>query len=115
MPLLEKGEKLHVIERRMFDGDVRRHFVGEVEACSETAVRVTGYAFVCNAGTGNFDRREPERTRIIPLNSSGVVVYVIPREIDVESVRYEWATGNRLVVRSGRWQLFLDEFAGARY
>ena len=114
MPLLEKGEKLHVIERRSFDGDARRHFVGEVEACSESAVRVAGYTFVCNPMTGNFDRREPSRTRIIPLTASGVVIYVIPREIDIEGVRYEWATGNRLVVRAGPWQLFLDEFAGAR-
>lgn len=114
MTLLEPGEKLQVIERRAFDGDVRRHFVGTVEAATDTVARVTGYTFVCNPMTGNFDRREPARTRIIPLGASGVVVYVIPREIDVEAVRYEWAAGNRLVVRAGRWELFLDEFASAR-
>ena len=114
MTLLEPGEKVHVIERRAFDGDVRRHFVGEVEAATDTAIRATGYTFVCNTMTGNFDRREPARTRIIPLGSAGMVVYVIPQEIDVNLVRYEWAAGNRLVVRAGRWEVFLDEFASAR-
>ena len=114
MTLLNPGEKVHVIERRTFDGDARRHFVGEVEAVTDIAVRVRGYTFVCNPMTGNFDRREPARTRIIPLAAAGVVVYVIPEEIEVESVRYDWAAGNRLVVRAGRWELFLDEFASAR-
>ena len=103
-----------MIERRAFDGDVRRHFVGEVEGANTTAVRVKGYTFVCNPMTGNFDRREPVRTRIIPLSAAGVVVYVIPEEIDIESVRYEWEAGNRLVVRSGQWEVFLDEFASSR-
>ena len=57
MALLEKGEKVHVIERRVFDGDARRHFVGEVEEVNDTAIRATGYTFVCNPMTGNFDRR----------------------------------------------------------
>lgn len=114
MELLRPGEKLHVIERRAFDGDARRHFVGEVEAANGLAARARGYTFVCNPMTGNFDRREPSRTRIIPLNAAGVVVYVIPGEIDVEAVRYEWVAGNRLVVRAGRWELFLDEFASVR-
>lgn len=112
--LLEPGEKVHAIERRFFEGDVRRHFVGEVEVATESAVRVVGYTFVCNSMTGNFDRREPPRTRIIPLTAPGIVVYVIPQDIDVRTVRYEWASGNRLVVRSGTWEVFLDEFAITR-
>lgn len=114
MTLLQPGEKIHVIERRAFDGDARRHFVGEVEQATDNVVRATGYTFVCNTMTGNFDRREPERTRIVPLTAAGVVVYVIPTEIDVHQVRYEWASGNRLVVRSGHWEVFLDEFASLR-
>lgn len=114
MGLLEPGDKIHVIERRQFDGDARRHFVGEVEASTDSAVRARGYTFVCNAMTGNFDRREPARTRIVPLTAAGVVVYVIPSEIDVAAVRYEWVSGSRLVVRSGRWEVFIDEFGSPR-
>ena len=33
MPL-KPNEKIHVIERRLFNEDVRRHFVGEVVECS---------------------------------------------------------------------------------
>lgn len=114
MTLLEPGEKVHVIERRAFDGDVRRHFVGEVEAAGDSVVRAVGYTFVFNSMTGNFDRREPARTRIVPLTAAGVVVYVIPRDVDPRAVRYEWTAGNRLIVRAGSWEVFLDEFATAR-
>jgi hypothetical protein len=42
MELAKLGEVIHVIERRIFSGDVRRHFVGEIEACSNSALRVKG-------------------------------------------------------------------------
>jgi hypothetical protein len=46
--VLTEGEKVHVITRRLFDNDLRRHFVGEVKAVSDVAVRLEGYAFVLN-------------------------------------------------------------------
>ena len=30
--VLQSGEKVHIVTRRMFDGDLRRHFAGEVKA-----------------------------------------------------------------------------------
>ena len=114
MGVLERGEKVHVIERRRFEGDARRHFVGEVEAVTDVAVRVVGYTFVGNPMTANFDRREPTRTRIIPLGSAGVILNVIPQDVDVHAVHYELASGNRLMVRAGTWQMFLDEFVSVR-
>ncbi len=36
--VLAQGEKVHVILRRNFEGDLRRHFVGEIIAASETFV-----------------------------------------------------------------------------
>jgi hypothetical protein len=40
--VLEEGEKVHVIARRFFEDDLRRHFVGEVQAVTESAVRLEG-------------------------------------------------------------------------
>lgn len=114
MTMLEPGEKVHVIERRTFEHDVRRHFVGEVERATDAVARATGYTFVANMMTGVFERREPPRTRIIPLAATGLVVYVIPEDVDIKSIRYEWTAGNKLLVRGGSWEVVLDEFAVSR-
>ena len=39
---LGKGEKLHVIHRPLFQGDVRRHFIGTVDSYDGQLVRATG-------------------------------------------------------------------------
>lgn len=114
MTMLEPGEKVHVIERRTFEHDVRRHFVGEVERATDAVARATGYTFVANMMTGQFERREPPRTRIIPLAATGLIVYVIPQDVDLKSIRYEWTSGNKLRVRGGTWEVVLDEFAVSR-
>lgn len=36
--VLEIGEKVHVMVKRAFVGDIRRHFVGEVKAVGENYV-----------------------------------------------------------------------------
>jgi hypothetical protein len=43
--ILNSGEKIHVVHRRMFDKDTRKHFVGEVEAYENGLVRAIGHVF----------------------------------------------------------------------
>jgi len=40
--ILEQGEKVHIIERRYFADDPRRHLIGKVAGCTEQSVRVKG-------------------------------------------------------------------------
>jgi hypothetical protein len=54
LELVKPGEVVHVIERRLFSGDVRRHFVGEIEACTDRALRLKGYLFVYDSGASAF-------------------------------------------------------------
>ena len=49
--ILQPGEKVHVVERRSFDTDIRRHFVGAVEDVDISAFRATGYAFFDDVGS----------------------------------------------------------------
>lgn len=42
MPVLEAGERVHIVERRFFVDDVRRHFVGVVKAYDENSLRIIG-------------------------------------------------------------------------
>ena len=44
--IVKPGDKIHVMSRRNFDNDLRRHFVGEVTQASDVAVLATGYVFV---------------------------------------------------------------------
>ena len=62
--ILSAGDKVFIVTRRHFEGDTRRHFVGEVAACTENSVRVTGHAYIAN-GKNGFDRKPEERTRIL--------------------------------------------------
>lgn len=67
MAILGIGEKLHIVERRLFLEDVRRHFVREVIDCVDNAVRVRGYAWVFDGEQG-FVRKPEVTERIFVLN-----------------------------------------------
>lgn len=44
--MLEQGEKLLIVHRRLFDKDTPRFFIGEVEAFETGLAKVKGYTFV---------------------------------------------------------------------
>ncbi len=111
---LDPGEKVHVIERRLFEGDVRRHFVGEVQGADVTAMRVRGYVFVHDAASSTWVRGSERRTRIIPIGSSGFVVNVVPRDTAIDEVRYEDIDGRLTVTDGGSLRLDINEFGRLR-
>ncbi|HLC03620.1 MAG TPA: hypothetical protein VJK02_11330 [Anaerolineales bacterium] len=40
------GEEVHIITRRLFENDLRRHFAGLVEEVSRSLLRARGHVFV---------------------------------------------------------------------
>jgi len=107
--ILCPGEKLHIIERRQFEGDVRRHFVGEVEEVSGSHLRVRGHAFVYSDRKQEFTRRAEERIRVFTLDSS-LVINLLPPTIAVAEIRYVHS-GTGLKATDGRsFQLDINEF-----
>lgn len=83
------GEKVHVIIRRNFEGDLRHHFVGEVVDASDFTLRVTGYDFPFDEITKVFIRREGIRTRIVSLIDAGNVISLLPKDADLDASRYK--------------------------
>jgi hypothetical protein len=83
--VLQTGEKLHVVTRRLFESDLKRHFAGEVVAISENLARLSGYAFIFDAWANMYVKRPERRERIIPLTDSGLILTVIPEEVDWRS------------------------------
>jgi hypothetical protein len=113
--VLNKGEKVHVITRRLFDNDLRRHFVGEVEAVSEVAVRLAGYVFVFDPGNNQYVKRPERRVRIIGLADSGSIINVLPQHVDLDALSYQMSAQDRSVLTDGSsFSLDINEFSAMR-
>ena len=95
-PLLRTGESVHLIERRLFTDDVRRHFAGVVEAMGGGAFRIRGHLFVYDSGSGRFIKQEEPRTRIIAFDNR-VIVNVLPPGVEVGALHYEHDSDGALV------------------
>lgn len=107
--VLEPGEKVHIIFRRRFEGDPRRHFAGTILAVAGPVGRVSGYAFVYNQGSSEWEKRPDKRTRIIPLGDADLIVIIMPAEVDVDSIHYA-VVDRHLVVTDGTYTLDINEF-----
>lgn len=113
--LVSQGEKVHVVYRRMFDGDVRRHFVGEVVDSYETTARLQGFVFVYDSIKSQFDRKPEARTTIIDLAESGHIVNVIPRSVEIDKLQYMISAQKRLVITDNQgFALDIHEFGSNR-
>lgn len=112
---VRSGDRLHVITRRGFDGDIRRHFVGEVLEFEDGIARVRGYTFLYDQFRNEFVRRPETRTRILGLGDSGHVINLLPDEVEIESLRYTHSEDRRLIVSDGRgFMLDINEFSVSR-
>jgi hypothetical protein len=98
--ILEQGEKVHIIERRHFTDDIRRHLVGEVIRCTEQAIRLKGYVWVFDVANGQFVRKAEKRERIVCLGDR-LTINVLPPEADLDAAKY--------VADPQRGLLFTDE------
>ena len=113
--ILEPGTKLHVITRRNFEEDLRRHFAGEVMRATDMTAMVRGYAFVFSTTRNEFTRRPERRTRVISLADAGNIINVIPRDVDLEALTYAYSENRRLTVTDGKdFLLDINEFSGNR-
>lgn len=113
--ILNGGDKVFIITRRLFDGDLRRHFVGEVEEATDAAARVRGYAFVFDATENEFVRRDRERVRIFGISDSGLIVLLLQDDTDPAEVRYATdEDGSRTLTDGGRLSVNVSEFGATR-
>ena len=113
--MLTKGEKVFIVTRRLFETDLRRHFVGEVLEASGATARVRGYAFIFDENNNEFARRNELRTRIFTLIDAGLTINVIPREVVLEDVKYTMNEKNqRILTDKKSFQMNVGEFGPNR-
>src|SRR4051812_31444706 len=103
--ILRKGERVHVIHRPFFKGDLHRHFIGQVEECDAGVARVTGYTYVLHPVTYAFTRRPEERTRIISLVSGHVITNVLPSHVNLEKLTYKAEKGFLRMTDGSSWHM----------
>ena len=109
--IVKVGEKVHVMVRRRFDTDLRRHFAGEIVDVAENAIRVEGYVFVLDTVTNQYTRRPDMRSRIIALIDSVNIINVIPSATNLDKLVYKLSKDGRLVVTDGEhMSLDINEF-----
>lgn len=109
--MLRPGDKIHVMHRRRFEKDVRRHFVGEIELYEPGVARASGYVFVIDDLSQHlFVKRPDRRTKIVPILSADVIVNVIPKAVDLEQVAYELKDRNLVVTDGSDWSMDVKEF-----
>jgi hypothetical protein len=113
--VISKGEKVHVIRRRNFADDFRRHFIGEVRECDGWVARVSGYVFIFDQVKGFYHKIGQKRTTIMDLSDSGFIVNIIPPETNVEHIAYKESDEQKLVVTDNKtFSLDINEFGFKR-
>lgn len=113
--VVETGDRLHIITRRLFDGDLRRHFVGEVERCAQDLAMVKGFVFVFDNNSHSYVRLPETRHRVVGLGSAGHIINVLPPTIDIERLQYLVNGDNKLVLTDGDgYSLSINEFGMLR-
>lgn len=112
--ILDIGEKVHILERRLFPDDLRRHFLGEVLKCEGNMVRTKGYAWVFNNVRGIFIRKPEIRERVFYIGERHTV-FVIPPDVDLNKLVYIFSKEKGLVVTDQlKFSLDVTEFSAMR-
>jgi hypothetical protein len=113
--IVKPGEKVHVVIRRAFREDIRRHFVGEVKDTTDTAVRVEGHAFVYDTSTNLFVRKQHGQVRIFSLITGANIITVLPATTILKKLAYRFTEKSRMVLTDGEsFTMDVNEFGSNR-
>jgi len=109
--IIEKGEKIHVMYRALYENSTRRHFLGEVKMTEGAICRLEGFVFFYDQKTTEFIRKPEKRTTIIDLSESGYIANIIDPEINLDNAIYKYAQGIGLIATDNKgFSLNINEF-----
>jgi hypothetical protein len=107
--LLNKGDKILVAHRRLFEKDVARFFIGQVEAYEAGLVKVTGHSYVRDASGGQIVEKAEERTKIFSLSSGTLIVYQLPDGLVLNALKFVGSEGRLLLTDDKGFTMNLTE------
>ncbi len=101
MNLIEVGEKVFVVYRRLFFESRVRHFIGEIDVVSNHVCRATGTFFILDKSDNTFIGKNKKRTIFINLSESGSIVTVLPKDTIIGSIMYSLEVGSEPIISDG--------------
>ena len=109
--ITSKGEKVHIIYRRNFETEVRRHFIGEITESNESIVRLQGKAVIFDTSKNMYIKKTETRITIIDLSESGYIVDIIDKSINIDDLSYSTDQNKRLILTDNKnFKLDINEF-----
>jgi hypothetical protein len=87
--ILNPGDNLLIVHRRLFERDQSRFFIGVVEAYQDGMARVSGYSFARDNRGENFCRKPERYTKLVAIASGTLMTYLVPAELAIDRVRME--------------------------
>ncbi len=110
MPALKDGDRVLIVDRKLFKDDNTRFFVGVIEEYDDIAVRVRGYPFHLSPyEISGSERHGDERVRVVSL-SAGDLIYLLPRELDTNKVQLRRSPKSLMLTDGEALSLDLSEW-----
>jgi hypothetical protein len=109
MPAIRDGDRVVVVDKRLFKDDNTRIFVGLVDEVDGEMLRVRGFGYhVSPYEVAGMERRGEERVRLISL-AAGDVIYVLPREQDIAKLQLK-RSPKSMSLTDGKFAMDLSDF-----
>ncbi len=99
--ILEQGEKVLIVHRRLFEEDHPRFFTGIIDAFEQGLAKVTGYSWIRNQFDVPTYQKGEKRTKICALSSGTLMVYELPSTVVMESMNIETENDGRVMLCDG--------------
>ena len=114
--ILDAGDKVLIVHRRLFEQDRIRLFIGNVQAYDNGIVKVSGHTWMEDFKTQKCFEKEGLRTKIFSISSGTLIVYQIPEEVHLPQLAFEKDTDGKLWLTDGlRFKIDLTEREQPRY
>lgn len=108
--MLETGDNLLIVHRRLFERDQSRFFVGSVEDYQDGIVRIRGYTFARDSLDKNFCRKRECQTKLCAIGSGTLITYVVPRDADLEQIRMETLDEGLCITDGRKFSMNISEW-----
>jgi hypothetical protein len=109
MPTIREGDRIVVIEKRLFRDDNTRIFVAIIEEFDSEVLRARGFGYhVSPYEVGGTERRGEERVRVISL-TSGDIIFMLPRDQDISRLQLK-RSPKSMNLTDGAFSMDLSDF-----
>jgi hypothetical protein len=109
--MLNEGDKVLVVHRRLYERDEPRFFVGRVDAFENGIVKVTGHSYVRDMMSGRMVEKMESRTKILSLTSGTLIIYQLHQDVALDSVQFTSDDGCVSMSDRNRFTMNLSEYA----